>query len=170
MKEKEIADIQKRKLREFDRELFSYTGKVAWFLPALLSFLELVFMAIPVQEMAGEDNKGMAVGFLMFSVWISYMVLLPYENMADAWSLARQRRRTYDRLRYLPINSKIYRQVRMGYLFRYIWKLTAAGLLVQCIASLLILKRLGIANIGYVIGVLFCIPLLGGYLLLSEDR
>ena len=39
---------QRRRLREFDKELFSYTGQIAWLLPGLFSFVVLGLMCIPV--------------------------------------------------------------------------------------------------------------------------
>lgn len=156
-------EIRQRELiKAFDKELFSYTGQVAWFVPALLSFFLLILMIIPYQEWAEEHN------FLWFTIYfpmlISYLVLLPYVNTTDALSPQQKKNRTYDKLKYLPISKKQYIFARMEYLFRYFSRLTIIGLILQCIFSLLIAKDLGIANILYVIITLFVTPMISGRL------
>ena len=48
---KEMMEKQQRNvIREFDKELFTYTGQVAWFMPGIISFLLICLMAIPFQE------------------------------------------------------------------------------------------------------------------------
>lgn len=153
---------QKEKIKAFDKELFSYTGQVAWFVPALISFFQLIFMIVPYQEWAEEHD------FLWFSIYlpmlISYLVLLPYVNTTDALSPQQKKNKTYDKLKYLPISKKQYILARMEYLFRYFSRLTIIGLILQCIFSLLIAKDLGIANILYAIITLFVIPMTFGQL------
>lgn len=119
-------EIRQRELiKAFDKELFSYTGQVAWFVPALLSFFLLILMIIPYQEWAEEHN------FLWFTIYfpmlISYLVLLPYVNTTDALSPQQKKNRTYDKLKYLPISKKQYIFARMEYLFRYFSRLTIIG-------------------------------------------
>ncbi len=170
MREKEKEVQQRERLKAFDRELFSYTGKVAWFLPGLFSFLLLGMMVIPIQEIMGEDWK-LSLFSMIFSVWIAYMVLQPYVDTNDVWGGARQKKAgTYNKLRYLPVSRKQYRIVRMGYLFHYIWKLAAAGLFIQCAAALLITKSLGLVNVLYGMAILLVVPMLSGWLRLWMDR
>lgn len=153
---------QREKIKAFDKELFSYTGQVAWFVPALISFFQLILMIIPYQEWAEEHD------FLWFTIYlpmlISYLVLLPYVNTTDALSPQQKKNKTYDKLKYLPISKKQYILARMKYLFRYFSRLTIIGLILQCIFSLLIAKDLGIANILYVLITLFVIPMIFGRL------
>lgn len=167
MNQKENERKQRKLLREFDKELFTYTGQLAWFLSGMFSFICLVLQAIPVQELQ-NDNTNIWLSICMFIVWISFSVLSPYINMTEAFTPYQRRNKTYDKLKYLPVSRKQYRIVRMGYLFRYIWKLAAAGLAVQCIFAMAIVKYLDIWNIIYVAAIMFVLPLLAGWLMLLE--
>ena len=109
---------------------------------------------------------GSLLGFC--PVWIPFSVLSPYINMTEPFTPYQRRNKTYDKLKYLPVSRKQYRIVRMGYLFRYIWKLAAAGLAVQCIFAMAIVKYFDIWNIIYVAAIMFVLPLLAGWLMLLE--
>lgn len=80
---KEREKEERARIREFDKELFSYTGQIAWFLPGLFSFILLVMVAIPVQELELNDKMLWMIDF-MLAGWVSYFVLLPYVNVTDS--------------------------------------------------------------------------------------
>ncbi len=155
---------QRRRLREFDKELFSYTGQIAWLLPGLFSFVVLGLMCIPVQEAGSGDSYPGIVTFLS-GVWIPFCVLQPYVNVTDTFERPKNNRnRTYDKLKYLPVSRKQYISVRMGYLFRYLWKLTLAGVAVQCIFAAVDLGRAEPVNVVYAVGVLLFVPMAAGWI------
>lgn len=157
---------QRRRLREFDKELFSYTGQIAWLVPGIFSFAVLGLMCIPVQE-AGSGDSYPGIVTLMSGILISCFVLQPYVNSTDTFERSKNsRNRTYDKLKYLPLSRKQYISVRMGYLFRYLWKLTLAGGAVQCIFAAVDLGRVEPVNVAYAVGVLLLIPLVSGWILL----
>lgn len=160
---------QRRRLRAFDKELFSYTGQIAWFLQGLFSFAVLGLMCIPIQEAGSVDSYPEIVTFLS-GVWISFCVLQPYVNVTDTFERPKNNRnRTYDKLRYLPVSKKQYISVRMGYLFRYLWKLTLAGGALQCIFTAVDLGRVEPVNVAYAVGVLLLIPLASGWIQLKTS-
>ena len=167
MNHKENEKRQRELFRKFDKELFTYTGQITWFPAGIFSFICLVLQAIPVQELQ-NDSSNIWLCVCMFTIWIPYSVLLPYINMTEAFTPYQRRNRTYDKLKYLPVSRKQYRTVRMGYLFRYVWKLTVAGLAVQCTFAMAILKHLDIWNIIYVVAILFVFPLFLGWLMLLD--
>ena len=155
---------QRRRLREFDKELFSYTGQIAWLLPGFFAFAVLGLMCIPVQEVGSGDTYLIIVTYLS-GFWISFCVLQPYVNTTDTFERSKNKRnRTYDKLKYLPVSRKQYISVRMGYLFRYLWKLTLAGGAVQCIFAAVDLGRVEPVNVAYAVGVLLLIPLVSGWI------
>lgn len=162
---KENEKKQRERLQKFDKELFTYTGQIAWFPVAIFSFLCLVLQAIPVQELQ-NSRPNIWLSICLFSIWIPYFVVLPYVNMTDALTPYQRKNKTYDKLKYLPVSKKQYRIVRMGYVIRYIWKLTVAGLAVQCTFSLGVMKYLDVWNILYVVAILFALPLVIGWLML----
>lgn len=166
MNQKESEKKQRELLRKFDKELYTYTGGgIAWFVNSVFCFISLLLQAIPVQELQ-NDNANIWLSYCMFIIWITYCVLLPYVNMTEPFTPYQRQNKTYDKLKYLPVSKKQYRIVRMGYLFRYMWKLTAAGLVVQCAFSLAIMKYLDVWNIIYVVAILFVLPLVFGWLML----
>lgn len=156
------ARKQRELIRAFDKELFSYTGQVAWFLPGIFSVILLCLTAIPVQKINREDTVMLFVMINMI-IWLSYTILLPYVDVSDGTDTQKKRRRTYDLLKYLPVSKAQYRRVRMEYLFRYLWKLTLIGLVLQCGFAFLSVKRIDIINIVYAIIMLFVIPMVSGW-------
>lgn len=153
---------QRECLRAFDAELFTYTGQVAWFLPAIFSFILLVYFAIPVQEMDGDF---FLPAFL--SAWMPYFVRLPYTYGPF---IDNKRESIRDRLRYLPVSQAQYVRVRMGYLLRFHWKLAAAGLVLQCLFALGIEKRIELWNVLYATGFLLLEPLAVGLVQLALEN
>lgn len=129
---------QREKIKEFDKELFSATGQVAWFAPGIFSFLLLILFAIPIQEISGESRYMIAIG-ASWAFWIAYLVLLPYETVTN--KVQTKKNKTFGRLKYLPVSAKQYRTVRMGYLFRFVKRLALIGLVLQCTAAFLVLKK-----------------------------
>lgn len=155
---------QRRRLREFDKELFSYTGQIAWLLPGFFAFAVLGLMCIPVQEAGSGDSYPIIVTYLS-GLWISFFVLQPYVHVTDTFERPKNNRdRTYDKLKYLPVSRKQYISVRMGYLFRYLWKLTLAGGAVQCIFAAVDQGRVEPVNVAYAVVVLLLLPLVSGWI------
>lgn len=155
---------QRMRLREFDKELFSYTGQIAWLLPGFFAFAVLGLMCIPVQEAGSGDSYPIIVTYLS-GLWISFFVLQPYVHVTDTFERPKNNRdRTYDKLKYLPVSRKQYISVRMGYLFRYLWKLTLAGGAVQCIFAAVDQGRVEPVNVAYAVVVLLLLPLVSGWI------
>lgn len=157
---------ERARIREFDKELFSYTGQVAWFLPGIFSFVLIILMIIPVQE-AVHSSIAIWPNFFMLATWSTYFLLLPYVSVTDSVTPQKKTRSTYAKLKYLPVSKKQYRRVRMEYLLRYLWKVTLIGLVVQCTAAAAVLKSVTVWNVLYVVGILLVYPLLLGRLVLS---
>ena len=70
----------------------------------------------------------------------------------------------------LPVSRKQYNRVRLGYVIRYVWKLTLIGLTVQCLSAFLTTGTVTVWNVLYGIGILFVAPLLIGWLQLMINR
>jgi len=169
MNQKEKQLQQRQQIREFDTELFSYTGQIAWFIPSIFSFIAFILASIPIQEIEKEDRIFLLFSFLLM-IWLSYFVLLPYLHTTDAFTPQKKQNRTYDKLKYLPVSKKQYNIVRMEHLFHYIWKFAVIALILQCIFSLLIVKNIGLLNILYIIGMFFLLPLLIGFMQVWVDN
>lgn len=145
------------------------SGQVAWFLPGMFSFLLLIVMAIPVQEIV-SDGEGIWLSGMLFPMWISYGILRPYINTTDAVMPQQEKSRTWDKLKYLPVSKRQYNLVRIKYVFNFVWKLTAVGMILQCVSALICIKRIEAGNILYAAGILFVVPLMVGWLCLLTDK
>lgn len=164
--QKENEARQRELLRKFDKELYTYTrNPVAWFPISIVTILCLSSQIIPAQDIWADSHVWSTA--LVFIALIPSLVLSPYVNTAEPFIPNQKISRTYDKLKYLPVNRKQYRIVRMGYLFHYVWKVTIAGLALQCAVSLAAAKYLDIWNIVYPISILFVLPLIGGWLWLK---
>ncbi len=161
MTQRESDKRQREWIKAFDEEMFSYTGQIAGFIPAMFSFILLFVMIIPIQELDAGRNPFL-IGMLPITMQLSNYILFPYIYTRN--DVSKKQQITYDRLRYLPISKKQYRIVRMTYLFHFVKKLTAAGLAIQCVMSLIFTHSFGIENIVYVIVLLFLIPFVMGWL------
>ncbi len=157
---------ERARIREFDKELFSYTGQVPWVLPGIFSFVLIVLMAVPVQEIV-HDATVIWLNVFTIAIWGTFYVLLPYVNVTDFLTPKKKTSATYSKLKYLPVSKKQYRRVRMEYLFRYLWKQALIGLVVQCAVAAAVLRSVTVWNVLYVVGFLLVFPLLLGRLVLS---
>lgn len=167
LQDRTVKKEQRRQIREFDKELFSYTGQIAWLLPGIFSFIALILLFVPVQELESGD-RALYMWGPMSAIWISFFILQPYLFTTEPFAGSRQNiHKTYDKLKYLPVSKKQYELVRLGYLFRYTWKLTAVGMFLQCLSAAWIAGYADIWNILYVIVVLLLTPLLTGWLLIK---
>ncbi len=164
MDNKDRARREREKIREFDKELFRYTGQVAWFLPGLFSFIVLVMTGIPLQAVI--TDRGMAATCVIMVTWVTYFVLQPYINVTDSLMQRQKKSGTWSRLKFLPVSKGAYRMVREGYLFRYLWKLALAGCIIQCAMTALDGGTVTVWNFLYVVCMLLVYPLCMGWLLL----
>lgn len=169
VKQKEMEKQQRDTIREFDKELFTYTGQVAWFLPAIFSFLLVCLMAIPLQELGSGDHI-IWINECAFSIWLSYFLLLPYLYTTDTFSPRKTTSVTYNKLRYLPISRKQYNRVRLGYVFRFVWKLALISLTVQCLVAFSTTGTITVWNVLYGGGIPFAVPLVSGWFQLLINR
>ena len=146
---------QKKKIMEFDSEIFTYTGVVAWFMPGLFSFLAIGLGCVPYS--CYEKGESVPYFLMYLTAMISHFVLMPYQ-----WTSGFERKNTDDNtykiLRYMPVTIRNYIVVRMKYVFRYFWKLTALMTGIQIIISI-VSKSFAIENYLYVILCFMIIPM-----------
>lgn len=157
MNQKDNEKFQRELLRAFDKELFSYTGQIAWFLPAIFSFMLLVIMCIPFQEI---KNEGSIIGITgMLTLFTAFYVLAPYIFSNDSFTPQQPKSPTYEKLKYLPISKKQYIFVRMEYVFRFFRRLTIIALILHCSISVFAYHTITIENILYILVILLVLPL-----------
>jgi hypothetical protein len=145
-------------LREFDKELFKYTGQIPWLVSGIFSLIALALGAIPVDEC----NFSTLIIMVYITVMLVVFILFPYEACNDFGTNKKKTDNVYNKLKYIPLGRKNYIHVRMGYLFRYLWKLCAIELVIHIIISLAS-RSFNIVDYLYVVGFMFVIPLALGF-------
>ncbi len=165
---KEENRQQRERIRVFDKELFSYTGKLSWFFVGAMSFLMFVWAIIPIQDIVTDDLSFFPC--ISGIIWAPYAVLLPYLDTTDAMTRRKGKATTFRKLQYLPVSKKQYNLVRFQYLLRYLWKITLIGLALQMLFAYGTYGRIEIVNVIYPILLLFVLPGLSGWILILISR
>lgn len=165
----EINDAHKQQkecLENFDKQLFTYTGQVAWFLPALFAFFGIGLGAIPFSSYDNTDISSIAY-MIYVSCAMTYYVLHPY-LWCNGFGDKKQSKSDsiFGILKTLPVSKEVFVVTRMKYLFRYIWKVTAIVMMIQVVISL-ISKNFFVGNYLFVLLVFMGIPSVFGYMVLK---
>jgi hypothetical protein len=152
-------DIEQQNLiKEFDKELFTYTGQIAWFLPGIISFIVLILGAIPVSE-----NSRFSILYMIYLMFFLVIcILFPYEHCNDFFKRQKKTDIIYNKLKYIPISRKNFICVRMEYLFKYLWKLCLIELAIHVIISIAS-RSFNIVDYIYVVVFMFILPMAIGW-------
>ena len=129
----EMDKKQQELLKHFDKEMFTYTGQVAWLLPGIFSFISLILACIPFSTYGELDI--LMVYPLAVNAFIADFVLMPYEWCTESFTPRKKMDQVSLIFEYIPISKKNYKRVRMEYLFQFFWKLTVIALVLQGLVS-----------------------------------
>jgi hypothetical protein len=162
MKLSEQDRKQQELLKEFDKELFTYTGQIAWFLPGMISFIVLILGAIPVSE-----NSRFSILYMIYLVaFLVIYILFPYEYCNEFLKRQKKTDIIYNKLKYIPISRKNFICVRMEYLFKYLWKLCLIELVIHVIISIAS-RSFHVVDYIYVVVFMFVLPMAFGWFKLT---
>lgn len=161
---KDIEERQCSVLREFDKKLYEYTGKMATIRNIVVIAMVIMFMWFPIQILMEDDFKIVIFYQIIWGCITAHLFLDNYVNATESMSAVKRGKVSdvYEKLKYVPISRKQYKSVRMGYLNNYLLKITTVGLVIQCGISI-ISGDFGIINVLYTIGVLYILPMLYSY-------
>lgn len=159
-KSRAAREAERERVRMFDQDLLSYSSGsdigarfAAYFMEGIALFLAF----IPLQEIvAGEET--MLLPLIAMISMAEHVYMISYITMREEG----KQRSIYEKLKYLPVDMKIVRQVRMLYLINWKKKTGLAALLIQVIMSFLIYKSCSIFNVLYIIVLYIVLPLLLG--------
>lgn len=122
---------QQESLKNFDQVLKESTGQLVWLLYWLFAAMVLMLGLMPIYD--GIDwNRGWAlICYVCTVVWMDIYVLAPYCWSNESFSQRIPRSDSVSKiLKYVPLTRKNYIQVRMEYLWKFIWKFGAFAMLI----------------------------------------
>ena len=156
---KELARKQRELIRSFDRDRFTYTGEIPWLAAGIIAFFGLLFCIVPMEqesEMLGVH--AICSGLMAFSILYPYL-WANYQNQPQPKNC-----KVSEILQYLPVSVQQIRQVRIEYLWKFLWKYSLAALGVQIFSSC-VLQCLSVRTILYVVLSALVLPMTIGVLL-----
>lgn len=148
---------EQRKVRKFYKEFLSWKAENigVWIGAGFIEVLFAVMMMIPYQEML--HDPGLFVFPVLFG-WLGPMLYLkPYQTFAEG----QQQCSIYEKIKYLPIDLKEIRKMRVVYLASFVGKIFPIMMILQLLCAYWSFKEITIANIIYAIGMGFVLPVLG---------
>lgn len=165
MNQNNDAKCQRKNIKAFQKELFSYTGQIAWFLPGFFSFVLLIFAMIPMQVMFEQPDYGVFCIMLVMLCYLAFLVLSPYVNVTDSLERRQKNSATWGKLKNLPVSRRQYVRVLLMRLVSFFWKLTLIAMILQFVcADPLFEIRPGFLNFLYIAGAYFVVPVAWGWL------
>ncbi len=141
---------QRELIRAFDQEMLSlqtYGLPVSW-RTGLHRFMAVFFLIFPVQAVYGS-GEWTAFWFLM----LSWSILAP-TNYISIFLYLKENTRLVpfsQKIKYLPVDPKQLRLVRIGYLLQFLGQTLPVSLIFQCLTALIFYQTLSLFNILHVL-------------------
>ena len=131
-----LSDEQQRKrIGDFYRELWTYTGQLPWLAPVLLAIPCVICFWVPVNMK--EEPMILLLETILAGNFFQ-IVLYPYMAINYKTQPQPQKQEIYRVLQYLPVSRKQIRRFFLELLWSYLWKVSLAALLGQIFFSCLI--------------------------------
>ena len=160
---------QLEKLKTFDRTLKESTGQLAWFLYGMFAIYTLMMGYLFLYD-AGTDNHLLVISYVCVEAWMVTFFLAPYRWGNETFSRRVPRSDSVSKiLRYVPVSEKNYIRVRMGYLWKFMWKFTIAALLIL-LGMMEVSHTFSIGKIVQGTVLFLGIPMLTGYIEVKGAR
>lgn len=160
---------QLEKLKTFDRTLKESTGQLAWFLYGMFAIYTLMMGYLFLYD-AGTDNHLLVISYLCAEAWMVTFFLAPYRWGNETFSRRVPRSDSVSKiLRYVPVSEKNYIRVRMGYLWKFMWKFAIAALVIL-LGMMEVSHTFSIGKIMEGTALFLGIPMLTGYIEVRGSR
>lgn len=142
------------KIRAFDEELtkiYDYENMMTMLMSVMFIFFTGICMLFPAEAMGKEFKIVAFMAFGMGNMSV-FQHLYPYMVVG--------KKSIYERLKWMPVSRREIREVRMGYLNQYCFKIFVIGFSLQQVAALLH-RSFGVKSLLYPI-VIYLLVWLGG--------
>ncbi len=156
---------EQKKVRKFYKDFQGWKVDTVgtWIGAGFLVVLMLIVCAIPVQEILSEVAEEMeAVSWMMlllFGPLAGFLYLRPYTSVTEIVYTNRAKNvRIIDKLKYLPIDLKEIRKMKVTYLLKFFAKLFPFALGLQFLTSIGSYGKITWMNVVYVLVVAFLWP------------
>ncbi|MBQ8625538.1 MAG: hypothetical protein IJ419_05215 [Agathobacter sp.] len=154
---------EQKKVRKFYKDLHGWKVDTigTWFGAGFLVMLMLVVCAIPVQEMLLEWKEEHIVWLMMllFGPLAGLLYLRPYTSMSEmVYTNQTKNVRIIDKLKYLPIDIKEIRKMKVIYLIKFFAKILPFALGLQILTSIASYGEITWMNVVYVLAIAFLWP------------
>lgn len=155
----EIKNEENKRMRErirsFDKEMLSYQanglppewGKGLW------GFLSVFMMVFPMQYSL-DGITSILMFQIMWGMYAPFSYLAIYNNIREN----RKSVSVYQKIKYLPVDIRQLRLVRIGYLFDFLKKTLTISVILQVLSTLLFYRTCSVWNIVYVFTVNGILP------------
>lgn len=156
--ENKKTNFEEVKVEKFFSRIWkqSVSKAVSWFLIGILLFIGLGLCMVPAQDVLAED-KYLSWGLIFLSTMAAARRVSPYQQYTEN----QKSRKMIDILKYHPISKKAIWKVKMKCLLAFQAKVTAVGLVIQMIASLIAYKTVTFDNVIYIVYNLFIVCMVG---------
>lgn len=155
---------QQQNLKNFDRTLRESTGQLVWFLYAIFAACALVLSFILIYDRIDWENAWTILSYICMVAWMDTYILAPYRWGNESFSKRVPQSDSISKiLMYVPLSAKGYIRVRMGYLWRSLWKFAAFGMLIL-LGSMGVMHAFSFVKVMEGVVLLLLFPLLIGYI------
>ena len=158
---------EQKKVRKFYKELLSWKADAigTWIGAGFLVLFLVIGCSVPAQEMllgAGEDvDMMMWLITLMFGPLAGLLYLRPYTTMNEmVYTNSPKNVRIIDKLKYLPIDLKEIRKMKITYLLKFYGKIVPFCMGLQILTSLYSYNEITWKNVLYIVMMAFVWPVM----------
>lgn len=168
---------EQRKVRKFYKDFQGWKPDTigTWIGAGFMVMLMVIFCAVPAQEMlqGQSGDKGMLgwIMVLMFGPLAGFLYLRPYTSVTEMVSAGQAKNvRIIDKLKYLPIDLKEIRKMKVIYLLKFYAKILPFCMLLQALTSLYSYGEITWKNVGYILVTAFAWPVLVNLPMILAER
>lgn len=168
---------EQRKVRKFYKDFQGWKIDTigTWIGAGFLVLLLVIACSIPAQEMlqGGSGDTGILgwIMALMFGPLAGFLYLNPYMSYTEMVSTNQAKSvRIIDKLKYLPIDLKEIRKMKVIYLMKFFAKIAPVCLILQMLTSLYSYKEITWVNVVYILVMAFVWPVVANLPMILAER
>ncbi len=166
MSEREYIKDQQSIIDDFYKEHFTYdiSNIGCWIVAGLFGFVQIIFSAVPVQQMLKEGGDDEFLGILAFlTIFPVFFYLEPFIIGQERYGAGNGRvKRLYSVIKYLPVSVKALRKYRFKKMLGFALKLLLICSILQIGISLLVFHRITWQNLAFLSIYDFLLPVAVG--------
>lgn len=133
----------------------------------IFAMIQILLMIFPIQDLWMEENYSFLIYMIsMLSIYTLYFYMMSYRLIKEG----QQNELLSQKLRYLPVDKRVFKIWKTRLLFRFATKIFLASLTTQLLFSVIIVHGISWKNIVYVVMVTFLVPVLSNCLFIWLEK